>query len=233
MTDPKALAPRPPQKPTDKAGMVDLVRDNLALLAERNEERKDHARAYVNIIGVLALIVVFLLYLVFVHFPQYQYLATSNTSGVCSVQPIDKAYIPEAQVKDFAESAVVSIYTYNYGTYHKDISTASNTYFSNDFGDAFMNVFSNSQELQDVIQKRFLVSAVSNPTQPPVVSRSGLRKGAWAWVVEVPVLVYYVSGRDEHEDKMLATVTVVQVPPTLSNPKGLAVDDLVTRQALN
>jgi hypothetical protein len=213
--------------------MVDLVALNKQLAASVSDERKGKTRVFLIIIGLLVAMVIFLSWLAFVHFPQDKFLATDNTAGVCRVPVLDKPYIPQAQVMDFAEAAVVSIYTYNYGTYRRDVMQTANTYFSNDFSNAFVAMFSNSADLQEVIDKRFNVTAVSNPTAPPVVARAGLRKGVWSWEVMVPVQVYYVSGATQFSERKLANVTVIQVPPTRLNPYGLAVDNIVLRQALN
>lgn len=219
--------------PASTAGMVDLVAENLQLKKQINDERKGHTRTYISVIAALSVVVLFLGYLAFVHFPQNQFIATDNTAAACRIWPTDRPYIPEANVKDFAESAVVSIYTYGYSNYRKAAQDTADKYFSNNFADPFIAMFSNSAGLQEVIQKRFDVTSVSNPNQPPIVSRSGLRKGSWAWVVDVPVLVYYVSGRDQHSERILASVTVIEVPPTRRNPSGLAIDDIVLRQSLS
>jgi intracellular multiplication protein IcmL len=216
-----------------KEQMVDLVAENLRLNTKIKDERKSLTAMLVSVIVALGFVIVFLLYLTFVHFPQDKVLATANAATVCQVPLLDKPYVSEAQVLDFAEQAVISIYTYNYGDYRMRTQQAANQYFSNSFADAFVQLRSNSQELQDVIQKRFVVTSVSSPNQPPVVARYGPYKGSYAWEMLVPVSVYYTSGREQFEEKKLATVTVEQVPLSPTNPRGLAVDNIVLRQALN
>lgn len=224
--------PQPGTSPS-KEQMVDLVSQNNQLQEIIKNERKDKTGILIGVIVTLAVVIVFLLYLTFVHFPQDKVLANANASTVCQVPTLDKPYISEAQVLDFAEQAVISIYTYSYSDYRMRTQQAASQYFSNGFADAFVNLRSNSQELQDVISKRFNVTSVSNPNQPPVVSRAGPYKGSWAWQILVPVSVYYTSGREQFEEKRLATVTVMQAPLTPTNPRGLAVDDILLRQAIN
>ncbi|TKC90153.1 hypothetical protein FAZ69_08370 [Trinickia terrae] len=224
--------PQPGAAPS-KEQMIDLVAKNQQLQGAIKDERKSFTNILVSVIAVLSLVIVFLLYLVFVHFPQDRVLATANAATVCKVPTLDKPYISEAQALNFAEQAVISMYTYNYLDYRMRTQQAANEYFSNGFADAFVQLRSNSQELQDVIQKRFIVTSISNPNQPPVVARSGPYKGAWAWEVSVPVYVYYTSGHEQFQEKRLANVTVMQVPLSPSNPRGLAVDNIVLRQALN
>jgi intracellular multiplication protein IcmL len=216
-----------------KEQMIDLVALNLQLSETLKNERKSFTGLLVTVIGALGCVILFLLYLTFVHFPQDKVLAKGNASTVCEVPTLDKPYMSEAQALDFAEQAVIQIYTYNYGDYRMRTQQVANQYFSNSFADAFVQLRSNSQELADVIQKRFIVTSVGSPNQPPVVARAGPYKGSFAWEMLVPVSVYYTSGREQFEEKKLATVTVEQVPLSPTNPKGLAVDNIVLRQALN
>lgn len=217
----------------NKVQVVDLVREKNELIATANKERKNHTATYLSVIALLVGLLCFLLYLAFVRFPRDSFIATQNAAAICRISPIDRPHIAVGQVTDFAQSAVVSIYTYNYLTYKKNAAETADTYFSNEFHEPFLRLFSTSKALQEVIDKRFNVIAVGTANQPPLVTRAGPRNGAWAWVVDVPVTVYYISGRDTHEDKILASVTVTQVDPTRTNPKGIAVDDIVLRQALN
>jgi len=215
------------------AEMIDLLTRNNQLESEVKETHKSHTTTYLGIIVALATVAMFLGYLAFVRFPQNTFIATQNAAALCSVPSIKRPHVSEAIVADFARGAVVSIYSYSYLSYRQNIVDAADKYFTDSFHDTFITLFSNSQTLKAVIDKRFIVTAAGTANQPPMIRRAGERMGAWAWIVDVPVTVYYVSGRESHEDRMLASVTVTQTDPTRTNAKGIGVDNIELRQALN
>lgn len=216
-----------------KNEMVDLVAAINAAHAENKATQKSYTRHFLVVIVFLLAAIALLTWAAFFHFPQAVFIPTQNAAAMCQVAPLNTPRIDQAEVEDFAERAVVSIYTYNYLTYRQNVMDAADKFFTPAFHDGFINLFSSSQTLQTVIDKRFIVTATGTANSPPVIRRAGLRKGAYAWDVEVPVTVYYTSGHEQHEDRMIATVTVTQDEPNVRNPRGIGVDNIDLRQALN
>ncbi|CAE6794247.1 hypothetical protein R70006_04995 [Paraburkholderia domus] len=215
--------------------VVDLVVDNEELREKSKKSETRHSINYLAIIGGEAGVIVFLLWLTFGHFPQTAYVATQNAAAICSFVPIDRPNISEADVKDFAKTAVVSTYSTDYANYRRDINAAADRFMLPQFRDPFVQIMQSSDFLKDVVTNQFIVTATSTANQPPVVVRKGVLSGAYAWKVQVPLTFNYVSGRQRHEDHVVAEVTVSQTDPAKVklNPSAIGVSWIDLKTALN
>jgi len=216
----------------EKKNGVELVVENRKLREENADIRRDNTTRMVSFLCVSFVANVFFVWLAFFHFPQVQYAWTSNAGVVCKVSPITEPHLNQQVVANFALQAAVSIYSYDYVNYRRQITTVSEMYFTPEFRDKFIPMFGDSQNLKDVIDHSWTVSAFQNDRKPPQLSKTGNRHsdGAYFWEVQVPLNVYYSVGRQTKADKVLATVTVIRTDPSRMNPSGIAVDNIVTAQ---
>jgi len=212
--------------------VVDLIKKNNILEEENYVIRRDNTLRLVTIMAAQGVAIVFLIWLAFFHFPKTKYAWTSNAGAVCSVTPIDQAHIDPSIAGDFAQQAVVSIYSYDYLNYRRHITDAANRYFTPEFKDAFMPMFSDSKNLKSVIENTNIVSA--NTDGPVQLYKKGGPKGEpYSWVFQVPLQVYYTVGRKpSRPENITAYVTVSRVDPSRINPSGIAVSNIVTEQRM-
>lgn len=218
-----------------KPTTVDLVVENQRLEQENHETKRDVAVKFFVAFLISALVNCFLIWLAFFYYPEKEFVWTSNAGAVCNVTPISEPHISQQIVTQFALEAAVSIYTYDYVNYRRSITNTADKYFTNDFRKRFFPAFADSAALKSVLDNYFIVSAVSPPNKPPQVVSVGKKggSGAYYWNVQVPLTVSYSSGRKTSDENILATVQVVRVDPSRSNPTGIAVDSLQTEQMLN
>lgn len=213
--------------------VVDLVVENNELKDQNYQEKRDNTLRLVVIMVVEAIAIFFLIWLAFFHFPKTKFAWTSNAGAVCSVTPIDQPHIHHAVAADFAKEAVVSVYSYDYVNYRRHITDTANKYFTQEFRDAFMPMFAESKNLKSVVENTNIVSA--NTDGPVQLAKVGGPKGKpYSWVFQVPLQVFYTVGRKpSRPENLLATVTVVRVdPPTIPNPTGIAVSNIVIEPRL-
>lgn len=193
-----------------------------------------HTSRYLKIIFLSMSMNILLGYLAFYYYPQTQYIATANASAVCKVPSLDKPHIHHAVVTDFAVEAALGIYDYNYGNYKRSIANVTEQYFTPNFRDIFMKAFGNSENLQRVISE-YLTVIPGRDGMAAQIERNNIKdnqcSGPCTWVIDVPIVVHYVSGRKDHAEKVLAIVQVVQVDPQV-NVRGLAVSSIELKQML-
>lgn len=211
---------------------VDNVRRTEELEKEGYEMGKSNTLKMATILAVSMIMNVFLIWLGFFYFPRSDYVATSNAAAVCKITPLNEPHIHHQVVADFAVEAALQIYTYDHVNYRRQITTVTEKYFSPAFRDDFMKVFGDSANLKSVIENFYIVSS-STAGRPPQIIKAGIKNGAYVWVVQVPINVYYISGRKNQEEKILATVEVTRTDASRINPRAIAVSNIVTRQMIN
>lgn len=210
---------------------VELVIKNEDLTKENYELKKKFSTRIIWIFAASLAGNVFLFYLAFFYFPKKEYVATTNTAAICSIPPVSKPAIHHRTVADFALDSVIGIYSFDHVNYKRQISSAVNEYFTPTYRDQFMVAFGDSPNLQTVIDNFYVVTATA-AGRPPQIIKTGQKGGVYFWNVQVPVNVYYTSGRKIQEEKLLAEVTVVRTEPSRLNPRGIAVSGINTRQLL-
>lgn len=215
-----------------KSTVIDLVRENNELREENYQEKRDNSLRQLTFLVISLLVNGFLIWLAFFHFPKTKYVWTSNAAAVCAVTPISEPHLMPGVVADFAAQAAVSIYTYDYINYRRVVTAVSEKYFTPEFRDLYMPMFSESKLLQSVIDNTNIVSAqTAGPAQ--IAEKGRLHNGAFYWKVQVPLYVYYTVGKKPPRvDKILATVTVSRVDPSRMNPSGIAVSNVATAPLL-
>lgn len=211
---------------------VDLVKKNGELEKENYEITKNGALKQNLFTGISVSANVFLVWLAFFHFPQESLVWTSNAGAVCQAAPINQPKVHQQLAANLAVEAAISIYSYDHLNWKKTISMVAERYFTSDFRDQFIPIFGDSANLKAVIQNYYIVTATQIDGKPAQISKKGVRKGAYFWEIQVPLRVSYVAGRTSEEEKVLATVTVMQVDPSRINPSGIAVDNIVTQQLI-
>ncbi|KVV07472.1 DotI/IcmL family type IV secretion protein [Burkholderia ubonensis] len=223
-------APRP-----DGAQVVDLVLENEQLRAGAKKSESKHSINYLVIIAGQFGIILFLLWLTFSYFPLQKYIPTQNAAAICTFDPIDKPNISAAQVVDYAKDAVVTIYSTDYANYRTTITNAADKFMLPEFRSPFMQTMSQSDFLKALVSNQFTVTAITTPNQPPQVVREGVLNGAYAWKVQVPLTFYYTSGRQQHDDRVVAEVTITRTDPTKTrlNPSAIGVSWIDLKTAVN
>lgn len=210
------------------AGAVDLVAQNRALEEMLYVQGRKGTVVMLTVLSISLVLNGFLVWLGFFHFPQNTFIATSNAAAVCNIAAIDKPFIHQQIVANFATDAVISIYTYDHVNFKRQLVDASDKYFEPKYRDEFMTAFGESKNLRDVVNNFYTVSATT-AGKPPIILRSGTKHGAFFWRVQVPINVYYTVGKKTLEEKVLATVDVIRTEPSRINPNGIAVDVINTK----
>lgn len=130
-------------------------------------------------------------------------------------------------IMQWAMEAATAAYTfdfYNYQTALNDIRP----YFTGSGYDNFLASLSAAGTLNQVIEKKLIVSAV--PTGSPIILNEGFIPGnIYAWQVQFPMLLTFQSQSDKTSTKVVVTLLIAEVP-TLESPKGVGIASFITSE---
>src|SRR5262245_58488610 len=146
-----------------------MAENALELVRLRNEFYRDSYRRVMMIL-LLAILVIFILAgsltYVLTHPPAPRYFATDSTGRIIPLIPLDRPNLSTSALLQWANSAAVAAFTYNFVNYRQELQAASE-FFTPEGWQAFIQSLQQSNNLSAVIAKKLVVSAVA--TGAPVV----------------------------------------------------------------
>lgn len=205
-----------------------MADDVLQLVRSRNEFYRDNYRKILGLLLIAiftaAVLGVSLAYLL-IHPPAPKYFATDSQGRLVPIIPLDQPNLSSAAVSQWVNLAVVSSFTFDFVNYRTQLEAVS-PYYTPEAWQNFLEELKSSGNLSTVISNRMVVSAVA--TGAPVITREGYIDKVYAWRIRMPLLITY-QGTQVTQQNVMASVLVVRVS-TLTNPKGIAIAQLVLTQ---
>lgn len=202
------------------------LEDALVVVRNRNDFYRDNYRKVVAALLFCMLIMLILgstLVYLFMNPPPPRYFATSVDGRITPLIPLNQPNISQSALLQWANTAAISAYTYNFVNYRQALQSASEN-FTPDGWAAFMQALQSSNNLTAVTAKKLVVSAVA--TGAPVILQQGVLNGAYAWRVQMPMLVTYQSASQFSRQSIIVTMLVTRVS-TLNSPQGIGIAQFV------
>jgi intracellular multiplication protein IcmL len=204
-----------------------IEQDPLEIIHLRNHFYRDNYRRLMValVFGFIALMLLAgtLLYLV-IYPPAPRYFAVSEGGTLVPMVPMKEPNLSDAALLQWATQAVVRTFSYNYVNYREALQSLRDDFTPAGWKD-FVTAFNRADNLQAVIQKKLVVSAV--PTGVPVIVEQGIRQGGYAWRVQFPLLVTYESASERSPQAFVVDVLIIRLS-TLQSPQGIGIHQLVT-----
>lgn len=199
---------------------------SLVIVKHRSDFYRDNYRRVISAllisIVVIAVLVSALVYIV-THPPSPQYFATTIQGRITPLVPLDEPNLPPSAVLQWANQAAIAAYTYNFVNYRAELQAASE-FFTPDGWSSFLTALQNSNNLNTVISKKLVVSAVA--TGAPIVLDQGVIDGVYTWKIQMPLLVSYQSASQLAQQQIVVTLIVKRIS-TLNSARGIGIDSLV------
>lgn len=199
-----------------------MADDGLETVTMRTDFYRDSYRkimgALLLAILVIAVMASVLIYIV-THPPAPKYFATSIDGRISPLIPLDQPNLSTSALLQWANTAAVAAYTYNFVNYREALQAASE-YFTPDGWSSFLSALQGSNNLNALITKKLIVSAVA--TGAPVVLQQGLLSGTYAWKVQMPMLVTYQSASQFSQQSVTVTMLIERIS-TLSSVHGIGI----------
>jgi intracellular multiplication protein IcmL len=207
-----------------------MAEDALTAVALRNTFYRDGQRKLILVLLVsmlgnflLAGVLAYLL----THPPLPKYFATSINGRITPLFPLNEPNQSDPAVLQWANTAAIAAFSFNFVNYKSELQ-ASSAFFTPEGWDQFLAALTQSNNLDAVIAKKLIVSAVA--TRAPIILQKGILNGKYAWRVQMPILVTYQSASDFFQQNNVVTMLITRIP-TLNSPRGIGISQFVVAPA--
>ncbi len=136
--------------------------------------------------------------------------------------PLDQANLADAQILNWADKAVINIFTYDYTNYEQLLEEAS-LYFTPIAWKEFKAALQKSGNIKIIKQNKMKLTA--NLMNNGRIVSQGAEYGRYSWKIQVPIEVTYEDTATEtvvKKERMITTLNIIRVS-TRINPQGIAI----------
>lgn len=203
-----------------------MADESLELIRLRNNFYRDNYRRVMKLLLIMSIVMVVLILILaylFTHRPEPRYFATTQSGRILRLIPLNQPMLSSEALLSWASQVAMSAYTYNFANYRQKIQSQE-VNFTGDAWQQFLQQLKDSGNIQAVDQRKINVNGVVSGS--PVIVYQGMLKGRYAWKVQVPLLVTFVSASDRFQKNYMVTMIVVRVS-TVQNQNGVAVAQFV------
>lgn len=164
------------------------------------------------------------LFYMYSHPPEAEYYSTSVNGQTSHLRPLLEPNTSDSVVTQWANLACIGAFTYDFVNYQSQLESASE-YFTKDGWASYIESLQESNNLNTVISKKLVVSAVALST--PLILKKGVVNGVYSWRIQVPILVTYQSASDVTQMKMIVSLLMTRIS-TRDNYKGVGVQQFTS-----
>ncbi len=200
--------------------------DALQVVKLRNEFYRDNYRKVVAALLLsffILLVLVAALFYIVTHPPAPRYFATSSDGRLAPLVPFAQPNLSNSAILAWSNTAATAAYSYNFVNYRQALQQAAD-YFTPEGKQMFFTAIKNSNNLQAVISKKLIVSAVA--TGIPVILEQGILAGRYTWKVQIPMLITFQSASQFSQQSVTVTLLIVRVS-TLTSPRGIGIAQFI------
>jgi intracellular multiplication protein IcmL len=206
--------------------MADKVEAAVETVTMREGYLKDNSRKI--LIALILCVVVILAQIIVItyvvtHPPEAKYFATSTDGRIMPLIPLEEPNLSQAALLQWANTAATAAYNYDFVNYREALQEAS-AYFTPDGWNSFMQALNESGSLQNVIDKKLMVTAVA--TGAPVIVDQGVLDGTYTWKVQMPMLINYQSASQNQQHSVTVTMLITRVA-TLTSARGIGIAQFI------
>ncbi|MBI1273798.1 MAG: hypothetical protein GC131_06920 [Alphaproteobacteria bacterium] len=213
-------------RPRGKDGPFGLFDDTLTAAEARLDLRTFHARftRLRRLVMMEVWAIIALVGLMIVGVPMLGtknvYFATTPAGQVKRMVALTMPNMTHQAVLSWVTTTVTQVMTYNFANFNQEISKHQRKFLSKSW-EQFVKVL-----LQDDMLKKFQQQELVLTTAPfgaPVITSEGVVDKRYQWVVQLPVIMNYVTNNNRSvQRRNIVELTVVRVPTT-ENPDGVAI----------
>lgn len=207
-----------------------MTENALELVRVRNEFYRDNYRRIIAILLlaflIIGLLVGALIYVV-THPPAPKYFATDTSGRILPLVPLDQPDLSTAALLQWANTAAVAAFTYNFVDYRAQLQAASE-FFTPEGWQAYLESIQSSNNLAAVKAKNLVVSAVA--TGAPIVLQHGVVDGRYTWQVQMPLLVTYQSASQVTPQSLMVNMVITRVS-ALDSPRGIGIAQFIATES--
>lgn len=192
----------------------------------RNEFYRDSHRK-VMLALLSAIVIIFILTGAIVYQvlnpPSSKYFAVNPDGRLIKLAPMSEPNMTSSALLQWANMASIAAYTYSFVNYRTELQAAS-SYFTPEGWQEFIKALKDSGNLDAVITKKLIVSAVAKGA--PVISDQRIINGRYTWRVQMPMLITYQSASQTSQQEVIVTLLITRVSP-LNSARGIGISQFI------
>lgn len=154
---------------------------------------------------------------------EFRYFTTTPTGAIREITALNRPVQSTNEVLSWTTQVVTKAWSLSFANYQQQLEDIKPS-FTDPGWRGFEQALNRSGFIERILSQQLVSTAV--PQSAPVVVAEGLVGGAFAWRLQVPILVTYQSASAQSSQTINVQVTVVRRPET-ENPKGLGIAQIV------
>jgi intracellular multiplication protein IcmL len=175
------------------------------------------------ILSAISLLVTASLFIFFSKPSPIQFVTVDDEWRIVQPIRIESPYLASTDVLQWVSDALPSMFAYDFLNYDKRLKETQH-YFTENGWNTFLDVI-NTYVSQDSVQdSKLFVNAT--PTGAPVILNQGILEKRYAWWVQMPLTLTYVSINGSRSEEIKIQALVVRVP-LLNNLDGISIDNII------
>lgn len=148
------------------------------------------------------------------------YAKPQNRDFQVEMAGLDMPNLTRSTITSWVATTVTEIMTFNFANYNQRISDAR-VKFAGDSWKQFVKVMLDRNMLEKFTKQQMVLT--SAPMGVPVITSEGVIEDEYRWIVQVPVLMKYVTNNNKFAKRIhVVELSVIKVPAS-QNPEGLAI----------
>jgi intracellular multiplication protein IcmL len=197
----------------------------------RNEFYRDGYRLALRIAVIQSFIILALIgamyFIINVHQPENRYFATTEDGRLIPMVSLNQPNLSTPALLSWVAQSVSETMSFSFSNYRRNLQESSR-HFTRLGWESFSKALDDARVIESIIANSQEVTAV--PRGAPILQSEGVSAtGQYQWVVQIPVLLSYVSGSKKNDQSWIITVVVVRVP-RLESPNGVGIAQWVAVQ---
>ncbi len=216
-----SAGPRPAKAPAGRPDAMDT--SGLGRVVVRNEFYRDGYRLALRV-AVIQSIVIFgligaMFFIIHVHQPENRYFATTEDGRLIPMVPLTQPNLSTPALLSWVAQSASETMSFSFSNYRRNLQQSSR-HFTRAGWESFSSALQQSRIIESIVENTQELTAV--PRGAPVLTSEGVVGGQYQWVVQIPMVLTYVSGSKSRSDNWLITLVIVRVP-RLESPNGVGI----------
>jgi len=153
------------------------------------------------------------------------YFATNQDGSLKTYIPLYIPYVDDNTVLAMVKETVAGTFAYDFLNYRSSLQNMR-SHFTPDGYQNFIDALEKSENLRTVLEKKFAVAPIFEG-EPQILQQQILpATNTYAWRVQVPITLNYVSSQEQKRQPVLVTAVVTRVSSLISE-SSIAIASLI------
>lgn len=203
-----------------------MAGEELQIVRLRNDFYRDgFNKLLIALIALVASIIFLIAISVYLYMdkPPPVYFSTDNEWRVLQPVPLTEQYLSTADLIQWVSETLPAVFTYDFIGYTKQLQDNSQ-YFTANGWKKFLDQINEYANYNNVQSNKWFINAA--PAGAPFILNQGVLDDKYAWWIQMPINVNYISVTKSNSQALVIQALVVRVS-TLNNLSGVGIENII------